>query len=137
MGTSAGRGKSYTLGEEAMGQVATTVRQVLNLPANPNGQRPGKGVPWQPGIVDAVVVDAITPFNSTSNTYGQGTVNIYIDQYNSNSSSFQRILDPSYNGSIVILSTSTTTGGVPSGANVGAFWRNGRLGLAFVDCGNS
>jgi hypothetical protein len=114
------------------------VRRVREQQYNPDPRQTRRGIfSGVEGIeVEAIVTTAITAATVSGGviTYGVGAAQIVIDHLVSGVA--KSMNDPDYPNPVQVLSVSTTTGGVPVNTNVGLFYRNGRWGLAFVDCGN-
>ena len=124
----------FTFGKPAVERIKAAVLKSERSPPT----RPDQGGPrlWNPGILEAIVTTAITPASVAGGVvaYGKGKAQIIIDHTVAGTTN--SIHDPSFPNPVDVLSTSTTIGGVPVGTNIGVFWRNGRWGLAFVDCAN-
>jgi hypothetical protein len=116
-------------------RIAAVVRQVEGQPVFRNESRYRTPVITMP-VMEAIVTSTISAATISGGTitYGQGMVQIVVDK--NTSGVYTSINNSSFPDPVLVLSGSTTTGGVPVGTIVGVYSYNGRFGLAWVDCGN-
>jgi hypothetical protein len=89
---------------------------------------------WNMGVIEGVVTTAITPFNSSASTYGQGYVQPYIDTFNSNTNSYAAGADPAFPSPVLTLNWFANSGTVAVNTHVQIAWRNGNWRYAGGDC---
>ncbi len=75
--------------------------QPYYFPSQPNVYPRLSGTSLQ--VVEGIVTNTITAFNSNTNTYGQGYVQPYQPGFNSNTNSYHLISDSSFNGNSTSL----------------------------------
>jgi hypothetical protein len=94
---------------------------------------------WTPSIVEAVVTTAIPPFNSSTNSYGIGAAQIYLDDANSVTQVDAAYLQPegANTNSVVVLNWLTGTGTIAVNTHILIAPRNGNWRLVTGDCNNS
>ncbi len=137
--------KPILFGPKAAQRTKEVVKRVEAQPypdQTPQKWRPvisGSGPRYVEGIVNG---SGITPFNTNTNTYGHGSVVIYIHVFNSNTNGYNSIVDPAFvttNGLITVINFSANSGLVANGTRVGLVERqtinaNLQFELIWRDC---
>ncbi len=134
---------SVRFGPIAAGQIKAVVRRVMGetYPTNGQNQRyPIMGAAGS-GMYEAILSTTLPPFNSSTNTYGQGNAVIYCPTLNGNTNTYTASKDLSYNNAngVVVLNFSVNSGTLNANTHIGIFSRyatNGGLifELAWADC---
>jgi hypothetical protein len=128
--------KPTSISKNVRDRITTVVRRVEGEPLFRQTQQNSRAVIVLPPTMEGIVTTAITAATISGGviTYGQGMVQIVIDK--NTSGVYTSMNNSAYPNPVLVLSGSTTTGGVPIGTIVGVYWYNGRFGLSWVDCGN-
>jgi hypothetical protein len=119
--------KRVVFGEEAARRTKDVVRRVEASPQFGAGGPPGGPRLWNPGTVPAEVTTAIT--QATSTAFGGGQIRIKADD-----GTGTIIDDPAYPDPVNCSNYSLTSGTVPVGKRITAFWRGGTFYLNVRDC---
>ena len=87
-------------------------------------------------VFDAISTSTITPFNSNTNTYGQGTCHVLAPIYNSNTNTYVASVNGTYGNtnSTLLLNGYTNNGNsINSGVKLTVGWCGGTLLLIGAD----
>lgn len=117
-----------SIGRKVQSRIKASVLRTEGSALDPDRRQPNRGTMWNPGVVDAVVTQAIT--NSIGTAYGFGKAQIYIDVTNTTAGT----TDLAYPDPVDVLNWSANSGTISIGVHIGIYWRNGRWRLAWNDC---
>jgi hypothetical protein len=88
------------------------------------------------GLFEAIVTNSISAFNANTNTYGTGTAQIYMPSLNTNTNSYQAVVDTSFgtNGSVTVLNWYKNSGTVSVNTHIYVTQRADQFELVTADC---